>query len=165
MIVIPCARCTSSVAGTSRATNGHRFVFHSAEITPHERRYVPGESGVLPLFANELHSFLSTSPELDLDLSPHPDSPPPLIPDSPASPSPPLLRTIHRRTHPLSGHPSLDTSTEPDDPDPPEPKVTAQRTLRSGETLFWHHLARAGEIPGVRDDRRARVRSAVWYDR
>ncbi|KAF7965242.1 hypothetical protein HWV62_44890, partial [Athelia sp. TMB] len=35
----------------------------------------------------------------------------------------------------------------------PEP---ALRKLRQGETLYWHHLKRTGEMPGIVDDPRAR---------
>jgi hypothetical protein len=44
--VIQCARCTQSVGTTQRATNGHRFVFHAAEIVASERHYVLNEHGV-----------------------------------------------------------------------------------------------------------------------
>ncbi|KAJ7497405.1 ubiquitin-related domain-containing protein [Mycena latifolia] len=47
MIVIPCVRCTSSISTTNRATNGHRFVFHSNFITGTERHYIPDEAGVI----------------------------------------------------------------------------------------------------------------------
>ncbi|KAF8210387.1 hypothetical protein K438DRAFT_2011791 [Mycena galopus ATCC 62051] len=47
MIVIPCARCTSSISTTNRATNGHRFVFHSSEIKATERHYITDEPGVI----------------------------------------------------------------------------------------------------------------------
>ncbi|KAI0779932.1 hypothetical protein C8Q74DRAFT_726940 [Fomes fomentarius] len=46
MIVTPCQRCTSSITVNNRATNGHRFVFYSSEITACERHYVEGERGV-----------------------------------------------------------------------------------------------------------------------
>ncbi|KAI0743389.1 hypothetical protein C8Q80DRAFT_833587 [Daedaleopsis nitida] len=46
MIVTPCQRCTSSITVNNRATNGHRFVFYSSEITACERHYVLGERGV-----------------------------------------------------------------------------------------------------------------------
>ncbi|PIL34063.1 hypothetical protein GSI_03774 [Ganoderma sinense ZZ0214-1] len=48
MIVTPCQRCTSSITVNNRATNGHRFVFYSSEITACERHYIPGERGVSP---------------------------------------------------------------------------------------------------------------------
>ncbi|KAJ7287420.1 hypothetical protein C8J57DRAFT_585599 [Mycena rebaudengoi] len=47
MIVIPCARCTQSISTTNRATNGHRFVFHSSSITGTERYYIANEPGVI----------------------------------------------------------------------------------------------------------------------
>lgn len=59
MIVVPCARCTSSiyppptpapfsyVPTVARSTNGHRFVFHSSEIIAEERLHVRGEPGVI----------------------------------------------------------------------------------------------------------------------
>ncbi|KAH9858555.1 hypothetical protein C2E23DRAFT_6824 [Lenzites betulinus] len=46
MIVAPCQRCTSSITANNRATNGHRFVFYSSEITACKRHYVEGEPGV-----------------------------------------------------------------------------------------------------------------------
>ena len=48
MIVSPCQRCTSSITVNNRATNGHRFVFYSSEITACERHYIKGERGVSP---------------------------------------------------------------------------------------------------------------------
>lgn len=45
-IVSPCIRCTASVTGSQRGSNGHRTVLHCGEITVRERRYVPGEPGV-----------------------------------------------------------------------------------------------------------------------
>ncbi|KAF9049839.1 FAM72 protein-domain-containing protein [Panaeolus papilionaceus] len=49
MIVAPCVRCTSSISANNRATNGHRFVFHSSEVIGTERHYVKGENGVNPI--------------------------------------------------------------------------------------------------------------------
>lgn len=46
-IVSPCARCTSSVVKHQRSSNGHRTVLHCSEISVRERRYVPGEPGIL----------------------------------------------------------------------------------------------------------------------
>lgn len=46
-IVSPCSRCTSSVAKHQRSSNGHRTVLHCTEINVRERRYVPGEPGVM----------------------------------------------------------------------------------------------------------------------
>ncbi|KAH9832321.1 FAM72 protein-domain-containing protein [Rhodofomes roseus] len=47
-IVTPCARCTSSISASQRATNGHRFVFYASEVAAGERGHVPGERGVHP---------------------------------------------------------------------------------------------------------------------
>ncbi|KAL1745684.1 hypothetical protein HDZ31DRAFT_81768 [Schizophyllum fasciatum] len=55
MIVIPCSRCTSSISANNRATNGHRFVFHSTEVCGSERHYVQGEPGVIPYDPVPLH--------------------------------------------------------------------------------------------------------------
>ena len=73
MIVAPCARCTSTTfsppfpfprtpyhngnmpfvpppmpSSRNRATNGHRFVFHSSQVVAEERLYVSGEPGIIP---------------------------------------------------------------------------------------------------------------------
>ncbi|CCM06930.1 uncharacterized protein FIBRA_09242 [Fibroporia radiculosa] len=48
MIVSPCRRCTSSISLSNRTTNGHRFVFYSAEVSAGERHYLAGERGVVP---------------------------------------------------------------------------------------------------------------------
>ncbi|EED77529.1 predicted protein [Postia placenta Mad-698-R] len=48
MIVSPCRRCTSSISVSNRTTNGHRFVFYSAEVAAEERHYVAGKRGVIP---------------------------------------------------------------------------------------------------------------------
>ncbi|KII92034.1 hypothetical protein PLICRDRAFT_50474 [Plicaturopsis crispa FD-325 SS-3] len=91
MIVIPCARCTSSITATNRATNGHRFVFHSNEIVSCERRYVPGEPGVIP--------FIPLPPPIEPSYAYSP--PPPMHPMSrtASSPGPPPLEPIFHATH------------------------------------------------------------------
>ncbi|EJF55790.1 hypothetical protein DICSQDRAFT_164146 [Dichomitus squalens LYAD-421 SS1] len=58
MIVSPCQRCTSSITVNNRATNGHRFVFYSSEITACERHYISGERGVSPF-----HPLTSPNPQ------------------------------------------------------------------------------------------------------
>ncbi|KIY53971.1 hypothetical protein FISHEDRAFT_32253 [Fistulina hepatica ATCC 64428] len=169
MIVIPCTRCTSSVSANNRATNGHRFVFHSSEIVGTERHYVPDEPGVLqyelvapqpfiPPVSRHSSEFLPTPPLETLDVSPsasvmdlaEDDDAPPydLVYDNtsfhnPSSPS-------ARRTRTYSGSPH---ETYPDT----SKEVTPQfRKVKGGELLFWHHLARHGEIPAAHDDPRAR---------
>jgi hypothetical protein len=59
----------------------------------------------------------------------------------------------HRGTPPSP--PALHVGSEDQQQDEDEDKRGAPR-LRPGEPVFWHHLARGGEIPGVCDDRRAR---------
>ena len=36
------------------------------------------------------------------------------------------------------------------------PSDTHQHILQAGDIVYWHHLAKSGEIPGVTDDERAR---------
>ncbi|KAG8214018.1 hypothetical protein J3R82DRAFT_10773 [Butyriboletus roseoflavus] len=208
MIVIPCSRCTSSISATNRATNGHRFVFHSSEIIPSERHHIPDEPGVLPV-------EYPTPP-------PPPSSPPPL---APAYPYPPVFHSAdvvaHRRpdsSMPSQAFPPLQTSFLSPGPDhPPSPQMESPdsafssapsspellasvppasprrsprtlsqtqfphnlatqtlseprgttpepspRKLKAGDVLYWHHLAKHGEIPGVEEDPRARIPN--WGD-
>ncbi|KAJ7780551.1 hypothetical protein DFH07DRAFT_901073 [Mycena maculata] len=226
MIVIPCARCTSSISTTNRATNGHRFVFHSSEITGTERHYIPEEPGVilseasaisppvtvLPVYtASALHSGLLRNPPVyvhhsqTLAAAPH-ISPPSSNSASPTAPSFPFPQD--------SSHLTMDTPSLPHSPRPgshssehfhahyphfnrthvpnqphyrvtsaassessnssPPPLITPGHAfglpaehfepstlppLHAGDVLYWHHLARHGEIPGVMEDARARRRS------
>ncbi|KAG8929928.1 hypothetical protein FRC02_004868 [Tulasnella sp. 418] len=48
-VVSPCQRCMQSVMHDRRSTNGHRYVFHQREVLASERRYTPGEPGVITL--------------------------------------------------------------------------------------------------------------------
>ena len=36
-------------------------------------------------------------------------------------------------------------------------EVVEKRKLKAGDVVYWHHLTRGGEIPGVCEDARARV--------
>lgn len=63
-IVSPCSRCTNSVAKHQRSSNGHRTVLHCAEISVRERKYVPGEKGVMtatPVYASTSRSNTNQS--------------------------------------------------------------------------------------------------------
>ncbi|EIW82805.1 hypothetical protein CONPUDRAFT_88867 [Coniophora puteana RWD-64-598 SS2] len=214
MIVTPCARCTSSITATNRATNGHRFVFHSSEVTPSERHHVPGEPGVIPVDAPLPSSALppppppppppvpSSSPPPGMShgayrpygySSARGESPPPLEPADPAryrlvrvqgvSPPqspPPLSSTTATNGNAAtgsgamrrgslqssgsgsgsgsgsdSGHP---TAQQPEQPRgvPGEQRDAPLVKLRAGDVLYWHHLVKTGEIPGVHEDKRAR---------
>ncbi|KAG2150455.1 hypothetical protein DEU56DRAFT_729077 [Suillus clintonianus] len=211
MIVIPCSRCTSSITATNRATNGHRFVFHSSEIIASERYHIPDEPGVIPIeftapispppltsaysalssvdgpagYRRILHPFPSQpspSPTLshsssesiptliseygDLGATPLPSSPDPYFFATPASPrrSPrplPLPRSpsphasasqpMRSSSQPGNREPALESSV------PVESRDSPVRRLKAGDVLYWHHLAKNGEIPGVQEDPRARI--------
>ncbi|KAI0268654.1 hypothetical protein BC834DRAFT_820907, partial [Gloeopeniophorella convolvens] len=157
MIVIPCARCTSSISATNRATNGHRFVFHSSELIASERHYTPGEPGILPGYTD------SSSPSPGSGPSPHsflPGTPEPAGPYTPPTASP-----VSTSSH--SSMPSL----SPESPCPvpstafADPLKPTTQPLRAGDVLYWHHLSRNGEIPGAANDRRARGTGPIMYDR
>ncbi|KIK28008.1 hypothetical protein PISMIDRAFT_92007 [Pisolithus microcarpus 441] len=176
MIVVPCSRCTS-VTANNRATNGHRFVFHSSEVLATVRHHIPNEPGVIAM-----------------DYHPQPpSSPPPLTPSYPTSFDGP----VHQRTRspsyqphdsgpevnimrdprssasspsrspdlsPLSDSssgPFSSASSPPSLPGtPPHPSMPAEsraRKLRAGDVLYWHQLSKTGEIPGMEEDPRARI--------
>ncbi|KAG0706083.1 hypothetical protein DFH29DRAFT_980574 [Suillus ampliporus] len=212
MIVIPCSRCTSSITANNRATNGHRFVFHSSEIIASERYHIPDEPGVFPIeftaplspppltsayptlssvdapvgYRRIVHPFPSQttpSPTLshsssesiptliseygDLGSTPHPSSPDPYFFTTSASPrrSPrplPLPRSPSPHT---SASQSMQSSlqhgtreyTSESSGVPVEFQDPPVRKLKAGDGLYWHHLAKNGEIPGVQEDPRARI--------
>lgn len=199
-----CIRCTSSISANNRATNGHRFVFHSSEVVGTERHYVPNEPGVIPfetvpvaihpLFHMHYpahrrevspphthispNEYLPTPPLDSMDLSPVSSL------SSPAANNSWMdhqnLRSGLRTSEPLltsaSSSPSSSYDGSPGrgldstglDTSPPSllsanssfsfglPAEQAGQTLKGGDSLFWHHLIRYGEIPGVSNDPRAR---------
>lgn len=169
MIVTPCLRCTSSIIPNNRSTNGHRFVFYSAEIVASERYYIPGECGVRADAQSP-----STVPYYP---APATSSPQrlrhPVTPQAQRS-----LRSSgngqpwspHRRNRSSSSSsyelqsPHSDTSSSPPPLEPVSPVHAMHRSLppepdplQEGDVLFWHHLVRSGEIPAVSDDPRARA--------
>ncbi|KAK0241716.1 hypothetical protein EDD85DRAFT_412192 [Armillaria nabsnona] len=225
MIVIPCNRCTSSITSSNRATNGHRFVFHSSEIIGTERHYILDEPGVLPYE----HPYPPVSSLVSLVYPPHhpgamhsrlfnphyqssPAHRPENLPTPPADASPlsststsPIYGTFpftepHNfsidRTHESAPHaprpfphserpypfvsvpsqspsilrPSSAESDSSDDSIPPplvspsfpyglpseQTEASLPCRLKPGDVLYWHHLTRQGEIPGVKEDARAR---------
>ncbi|TRM69343.1 hypothetical protein BD626DRAFT_393347 [Schizophyllum amplum] len=193
MIVIPCTRCTSSISANNRATNGHRFVFHSTEVGGSERHYVQDEPGVIPFdpvplhVAMPLHAYtpqpvsVAIAPRDQIRATqPFPSRPFPL-PTEPLL-TPPLETGDLSPTFSVSRSPALERSSDarhdrptlhsspPLSPDTPPPLVdaytlepyfepkepVAPRKLKPGEAVYWHHLARHGEIPAVFDDARAR---------
>ncbi|XP_006461180.1 hypothetical protein AGABI2DRAFT_221752 [Agaricus bisporus var. bisporus H97] len=185
MIVIPCTRCTSSISATNRATNGHRFVFHSTEVVGVERHYIQDEPGVIPYEPTgvvvgsaegatnprDIHVSLprphhrANSPNLDSIPPPTLEQANPLIAASLDSSYYPYPRaTIRRSTTPSS--PSTSQNHDPTlinttAPQPEQKDLPTSRALKPGDVLFWHHLTRCGEIPGVEDDQRARSRPPI----
>ncbi|KAG7446206.1 uncharacterized protein BT62DRAFT_102772 [Guyanagaster necrorhizus] len=226
MIVIPCNRCTSSFTSSNRATNGHRFVFHSSEIIATDRHYIPDEPGILPYEYPPVPPILSliyphhhpqntqsrlfsphyqSSPAYRQEYLPTPPAGAPLVSSTSVSSihetspfaeqhnrsidnsheSPPHApRSLPHFEHPYpfvsvpSQSPSILRSSfadsdSPDDSIPP-PLVSPSYPyelpsgqletpppcmLKPGDVLYWHHLMRQGEIPGMKEDVRARQRS------
>ncbi|PFH50919.1 hypothetical protein AMATHDRAFT_75307 [Amanita thiersii Skay4041] len=165
MIVIPCNSCTSSITATNRVTNGHRFVFHSNEVAGTERHYVPDEPGVIPydpplLLDEEVtttnpptqhlpfsgHTVMAHSLELNAATVLQRDRMEPLQ----------LQVSISLQIPHFTFKGDLEYTT----PVLPESRIITQprasRKLKAGDLLFWHHLSRHGEIPGVSDNASAR---------
>ncbi|KAI0745055.1 hypothetical protein C8Q76DRAFT_606398 [Earliella scabrosa] len=109
MIVTPCQRCTSSITVNNRATNGHRFVFYSSEITACERHYVLGERGV-----SRYHPPTPAAPPAHviqagmagLSINTTPVRPPPAQQSTP-SPSSPTSPSTPASMPPLSPGPAI----------------------------------------------------------
>ncbi|KAF8806438.1 hypothetical protein BYT27DRAFT_7101767 [Phlegmacium glaucopus] len=185
MIITPCSRCTSSISATNRVTNGHRFVFQSGEVLSTERHYIPNEKGVIPFDTTNINtaSFLQPDtypapPQLNLYRSRRDSlsTPPPLEFASPIhyysqqQPSQHDLWPPSRASHsPTSVHPHYPPSNSTDARSQPlltslnsshtadqKYAPTPPPILKAGDVIFWHHLARSGEILGVVDDERAR---------
>lgn len=143
MIVAPCARCTAqqSVGGRpgqpQRTANGHRFVFHHAEIVARERLYVPGQPGV--------HRYpWGIQPSASTQQSPTPvqtsdsRSRVPSVESEPKSPSIPVFQP-HRDGNFV---PILSQVVAPT-------RRVQNSGLKAGDVVFWHHLSRTGELGGV----------------
>lgn len=167
-----CDRCTSSIANSNRSTNGHRFVFHSTEISGIERRYIPGEKGVKPIepppvvpqYWNgrpfEYGPPYPPSHDGSMSSSPHqgPSRPPGYIPPPSQSSTPPPRPLDHPRPggrenatifiSPAQNHPNSQGVEYKEQPLP--------RRLQAGEYVFWHNLTKGGEILAVQNDERAR---------
>lgn len=227
---LQCSRCTSSITATNRATNGHRFVFHSSEISGTERHYIPDEPGVIPFdpapIAVPSSPMVSISQPLvyptpyiasgESYFSRHfqiahpnghsstPSVQSDYLPTPPLEFAHPVIASTHQESHPhsvgldyphrlppqlylrprpphryqsptgpnqLFYHPMTSRPTSPDSSSSSEgsPSLTnpsfpytdqkepsLPRTLKADDVLFWHHLARSGEIPAVTEDTRAR---------
>ena len=140
LIVWQCARCTNSTTTTNRGTNGHRFVFHSSQVKASERHYIPDEPGIHTEEAIPVQC--RTSPEPSLSDS---DEPPSLVSASSS------LSSMDELNLPRLLNPSHSQKEV----------MVEKRRLRAGDVVYWHHLTRGGEIPGVCEDGRARVGRAA----
>ncbi|KDQ53576.1 hypothetical protein JAAARDRAFT_197380 [Jaapia argillacea MUCL 33604] len=184
MIVIPCMRCTASTSSSNRSTNGHRFVFHSSEIRGSERHYIPDEPGVYPYHpsAHDQQQQNRDVPSLQAVIVPVVGTLPadhgmtgrrgsrnsnPIVGSLGGQiPTPPPEEGLDRASEPSS--PSLSSSSSSDESIPSLVSVDTfsvpsmdveeiEVPLKEGEVVYWHHLVRNGEIPGVREDPRARL--------
>ena len=181
-IVAPCARCTAPTA-THRgsATNGHRFVFYASDILAQERRYVPGERGVIP-FHPQWQSPVPVYPAPftatnGMSVAAHPTLPVAHAALRSSEASSPVSgpnqqpagsnhgdldpsRLADASAHPAPTPPSISVSASAPAAPVPNPHTARAREpdrLRSGDVVYWHNLARNGEIPAVSDDPRARA--------
>ena len=173
------------MSANNRSTNGHRFVFHSFEVNASERHYVAGEPGVIPyqppppplcpavrMMPSYPSSISINGPPIRLShtgVYHHNQS----EQYSENSPSPPVDMdegdsdewSVRTSSPPI---PSFSTVRSPaptralSPPHPPQRLTPPPRSpspvvkLKAGDILYWHHLSRHGEIPGVREDPRAR---------
>jgi len=162
MIVIPCSRCTSSMTASNRSTNGHRFIFHSTEVVGTERHFVPGEPGVILCDPPQNSSTPGFYPGW------HSQAPAQRRPNG-SSREDNIALTIPGELDSSRGSRQLQqargsglrrvetaVSTTMDVKESGRP-----RDLEPGDLLFWHHLSRHGEIPGVADDVRARGQASL----
>ncbi|KAJ3791016.1 hypothetical protein GGU10DRAFT_257290 [Lentinula aff. detonsa] len=211
MIVIPCIRCTSSISANNRATNGHRFVFHSSEVVGSERHYIPNEPGVMPFepvpvainpalhmrysapsrefsslyTPSSPHEYILSPPLEAMELSPVSSLSSPAVMDEDQHLPPGLRLSGHLSPSPTSTTSGYDGSIARESDgalagsrSSPQPPISAseslafgmpgeqvEQPLKGGDTLFWHHLIRYGEIPAVSDDPSARKPNSAYLHR
>ena len=177
-----CQRCTSSMSVNSRSTNGHRFVFHSFEVIASERHYIDGEPAVIPYhppppllcpavhpipgstypspisingppirFSHVAEHHLGQSGQYS-DNSPTPPADMDLDEWGARVSSPPASFGPTRSPVPMRASPLPQFQR----PAPPPRSPSPVMKLKAGDMLYWHHLSRNGEIPGVQEDPRAR---------
>ena len=128
--VAQCTRCTSSVSASNRVTNGHRFVFHSSEVSGTERHYVRGEPGVIPfgpcIFVPPPPSASPTPQHVPYPSPPF--SPYPHYNQRPSrsrSSSPPVFRSDYLPTPPLEFAVPEYASSRYNSPEPDAPVSSA----------------------------------------
>lgn len=145
-------------------------MFFSKEIKASERHYIPHEPGVI-----------TTSPLLVSALTPSPSLPSSYNPNARSSPSFSHY-SIQDHSHVGESAPPLPTPPpeSPSSTDYPSPAIHTpppgasfhqhphfpsfqfaifkpeRGSLCAGDVIYWHHLARNGEIPAVVEDERAR---------
>ncbi|CAE6364417.1 unnamed protein product [Rhizoctonia solani] len=145
MIVTPCARCTAqqSISGRpgqpQRTANGHRFVFHHAEIVARERLYIPGQPGV-HRYPWGIPPTASSQPNATMGQQSDSRSRVPSVDSEPKSPSIPVFQ------------PHRDGNFIPIVSQVPARPLTRRiqnSGLKAGDVVFWHHLSRTGELGGV----------------
>lgn len=136
-IVSPCQRCTNSVAKHQRSSNGHRTVLHCAEISVRERRYVPGEPGVM--------------------VAPYLPPYPHMLTYSQAYPGSRYANANRQNEEDEEDDDELDEEEDEDEFEDEEEKAyrndpfiyahppSKYRNLKRGDVLFWSDLAAGGE--------------------
>jgi len=165
------------MSASNRSTNGHRFVFHSFEVAASERHYVAGEPGVIP--------YQPPPPPLcpAVRAMPGPTYPSSVSINGPPIRLSHADEYHQNQNGPYSEHlpttlvdadggnsdewgihissPSMQSfgpvrSSVPTRTLPPPRSPSPVIKLKAGDTLYWHHLSRHGELPGVQEDPRAR---------
>lgn len=160
----PCARCTASVARHQRTANHHRFVFHHNEVVARERKYWPGERGVVSSRHRTVagactgsHATPITSRSSTPSGSPRVDATAPAVEDvgekDPAAPTGrstleglfpdvgprhALSRSIHRAQTPSSAQQQASSAAS-------AACCAASCELQPGDTVYWHNLVTGGE--------------------
>jgi hypothetical protein len=165
-----CEMCTSSSSADNRTTNNHRFVFHCGVVRAYERLFRSQEPYCLdvlpqPQDGMDHHSnplqpnLLSIVSPRDLNLQPriHLPTPPPddLQPVTQPAISTPSLGVQNPATSeqqissPIVVR--IPSNTSPIHNDYFSRLFSEAGVLKAGDVVYWHHLARNGEIPACCD--------------
>jgi hypothetical protein len=177
--------CTASSSIDNRTTNNHRFVFHCGVVCAYERLFLPEEPYSLDIVA--LPSQCDLRPSRTNLQSEHGDqllleAEQPLTPDLVNTalyprgylPTPPPDEGATQNLLSTVSTPSLDVRApafmEQSISSPLRVRIpnadrdyfshSASDYLSSGDIVYWHHLARHGEIPACCDNAKARGQPA-----